>query len=154
MMKNTRRLINKEIFSDTQYQYENHPILREAVRMSIRRQKFIPDATIYPEQTTISSGIHANKSCKVIVSEKRSLEAAEPYAKKGKKVCVLNFASAINPGGAVLRGYSTQEEAICRCSTLYPCLNVTAMWEQFYNLHRSAKNPLYNHDCIYTPDVS
>lgn len=32
---------------------------------------------------------------------------------------VLNFASAKNPGGGVLRGAKAQEEDICRCSGLY-----------------------------------
>ena len=90
---------------------------------------------------------------KVVVSSKRTLEASETYAKQGKKVCVLNFASATNPGGGVVHGSSAQEESICRCSTLYPCLIVKEMWQQFYVLHRAMNNPLYNADCIFTPDV-
>lgn len=89
----------------------------------------------------------------VVVSGKRTLEASENYAKQGKRVCVLNFASATNPGGGVVRGSSAQEEAICRCSTLYPCLNTREMWNNFYTPHRNADNPLYNDDCIFTPDV-
>lgn len=57
---------------------------------------------------------------RIVVSGKRTLEASEIYAKQGKRVCVLNFASATNPGGDVVHGSSAQEEAICRCSTLYP----------------------------------
>ena len=90
---------------------------------------------------------------KVVVSGKRSLEAAEVYAKQGKKVCVLNFASATNPGGGVVNGSSAQEECICRCTTLYPCLNNDDLWTKFYKPHRKASNRLYNNDCIYTPDV-
>ena len=93
------------------------------------------------------------EKAKVIVSGKRSLEAAESYSKQGKKVCVLNFASATNPGGGVVNGSSAQEECICRCTTLYPCLNTNQMWNVFYSPHRKVANPLYNNDCIYTPDV-
>lgn len=66
-------------------------------------------------------------------------------------MCVLNFASATNPGGGVVHGSSAQEEAIGRCSTLYPCLNTKEMWNKFYMPHRNADNPLYNDDCIFTP---
>lgn len=66
---------------------------------------------------------------------------------------MLNFASATNPGGGVVNGSSAQEECICRCTTLYPCLNTDEMWNAFYKPHRKAANPLYNNDCIYTPDV-
>ena len=94
------------------------------------------------------------EKAKVIVSGKRSLEAAESYAKQGKKVCVLNFASATNPGGGVANGSSAQEEAICRCTTLFPCLNTDYMWNVFYSPHRKKADPLYNNDCIYTPNVA
>ncbi|MFR2736293.1 MAG: poly(ADP-ribose) glycohydrolase domain-containing protein [Blautia producta] len=36
-----------------------------------------------------------------MVSGKRTLEASESYAKQNKRVCVLNFASATNPGGGM-----------------------------------------------------
>ena len=53
----------------------------------------------------------------------------------------------------MVHGSSAQEEAICRCSTLYPCLNTKEMWNKFYTPHRNADNPLYNDDCIFTPAV-
>lgn len=88
-----------------------------------------------------------------VISSKRTLEAAAPYAYAGKKVCILNFASATNPGGGVTKGSSAQEEAICRCSTLYANLKEQYAWNAFYAPHRRAHDPLHNDDCIYTPGV-
>ena len=90
---------------------------------------------------------------KIVVSPERTLEAAAPYAYAGKKVCILNFASATNPGGGVTKGSSAQEEAICRCSTLFPNLNERESWNIFYEPHRRQHDPLHNDDCIYTPGV-
>ena len=75
------------------------------------------------------------------------------YAYAGKKVCILNFASATNPGGGVTKGSAAQEEAICRCSTLYANLKEQYVWNAFYAPHRRAHDPLHNDDCIYTPGV-
>jgi uncharacterized protein (TIGR02452 family) len=119
-----------------------------AVQQSTNNQVFIAET----EKVVVPSA-YKIETAKVVVSCKRSLEAAEVYARQGKKVCVLNFASSTNPGGGVVNGSSAQEECICRCTTLYPCLNTDTMWSAFYKPHRKAANPLYNNDCIYTPDV-
>ena len=123
-------------------------VLIQTVRQSIEAQVFIAEKSVIDVPVPSKT-----EKAKVIVSGKRSLEAAESYAKQGKKVCVLNFASATNPGGGVVNGSSAQEECICRCTTLYPCLNTNQMWNVFYSPHRKTANPLYNNDCIYTPNV-
>lgn len=143
-----RRTKNAEIFRDTENQYKTNPLLKQSIQASIDQQKFISEKDVVG-----SAPKSEGKKAKVVVSGKRSLEAAEHYAKQGKRVCVLNFASATNPGGGVVNGSSAQEECICRCTTLYPCLNTDAMWQSFYALHRKLGNPLYNNDCIYTPNV-
>lgn len=123
-------------------------VLIQTVRQSIEAQVFIAGKSVVDVPVPSKT-----EKAKVIVSGKRSLEAAESYAKQGKKVCVLNFAFATNPGGGVVNGSSAQEECICRCTTLYPCLNTNQMWNVFYSPHRKTANPLYNNDCIYTPNV-
>ena len=143
-----RRTKNAEIFRDTEYRYKSDSELIAIVQKSTQNQVFIPEkATV-----NIVAQPKTDKT-KVVVSGKRSLEAAEEYAKQGKKVCVLNFASATNPGGGVVNGSSAQEECICRCTTLYPCLNNDDLWTKFYKPHRKAANPLYNNDCVYTSNV-
>ena len=59
-----------------------------------------------------------------------------------------------NPGGGVVNGSSAQEEALCRCSTLYFNLNTSEMWNGFYSPHRAAHDPIHNDDIIYTPRVT
>ena len=73
--------------------------------------------------------------------------------KSGKRVCVLNFASATNPGGGVTRGSTAQEECLCRCSTLYPCLDTETMWHQFYQPHRKQAIHFIMMICCSTPGV-
>ncbi len=143
-----RRKKNAEIFSHTQSFYSSNLELKNNISLSIDNQVFISEKSevVLPKATK-------KEKAQIIVSGKRTFEAAEHYVKQGKKTCVLNFASATNAGGGVVNGSSAQEECLCRCSTLYPCLRVDKLWKEFYLPHREANNPLYNNDCIYTPDV-
>lgn len=139
------RVSNVEIFNDTERIVQENKTLRDSVENTINNQK------LYPADCKIILEKHDGQDAKIIVSGKRTLEAASSY--KGQKVCIMNFASATNPGGGVECGANAQEEALCRISTLYFCLNTPEMWERFYIPHRKAKNPLYNDDTIYSPDV-
>lgn len=141
------RVENVEIFEDSMAMMRNHPRLRTAVEDSILAQEFIAERNSVP-----FGGGRGGKMAEIVVSQKRSFEAASGYAKT-MRTAVLNFASATNPGGGVVNGSSAQEEALCRCSTLYPCLNVRRMWDCFYGPHRAARQPLHNDDIIYTPNV-
>ena len=95
-----RRTKNAEIFRDTEKQYKTNHALKEAIQASVKDQKFISEKDSVSLTTKTET-----KKARVVVSGKRSLEAAEFYAKQGKKVCVLNFASATNPGGGVVNGF-------------------------------------------------
>ena len=141
------RMENAECFRDTELSCRTNPRLVAAIAESRARQRLIR------ERDAINrSPISTQSICQVTVSPKRTFEAARAYAGK-MKTCVLNFASATNPGGGVVNGSSAQEEALCRCSTLYFNLNVREMWNGFYAPHRAAHDPLHNDDIIYTPGV-
>lgn len=143
------RIENAEVFRDTERMMRENARLSAAIRASLKGQDLILEGDDVPEPAAKSG---AGAACEVIVSKKRTFEAASGYA-KSFKTAVLNFASSTNPGGGVVNGSSAQEEALCRCSTLYPCLNVREMWDGFYGPHRAARNPLHNDDIIYTPGV-
>ncbi len=65
-------------------------------------------------------------------------------------VAVLNFASALEVGGGFLRGAKAQEEDLCRCSALYPCLERQSV---YYDTNRAAKSHLYTDHLIWSPAV-
>ena len=139
--------INYEIMTDTKKQYESLPKLKVAVQFSIKHQYMIK------HEQQVNRPLSSKSRSHYIVSPKRSLEAASAYP--GKKVAVLNFANNHDIGGAPFSA-GAQEESICRCSTLYPCLQ--AMRDEFYNRHRDLYekriiNHIGNDDLIYTPDV-
>lgn len=140
------------IFKDTMNLCETNKKLMDSVLYSKKHQEVITEDADIPAPQH-KDGMPA----KVLVSKKRSLEAARQYP--GRKVCVLNFASATNPGGGVAKGSNAQEEAICRCSTLYACISDKGIAGSFYDRHRQKLRDgqltsLYNDDCIYTPNVT
>lgn len=95
---------NIEIFKDTENLVKKNPILKEAVAASTRMQKVILET----ENVGVQFLNRYAKDASVIVSKKRTFDAAAAY--RGKKLAVLNFASASNPGGGVTKGSSAQEE--------------------------------------------
>ena len=79
-----------------------------------------------------------------------TLSGAARMVDKSTKVCVLNFASAKNPGGGFLKGSSAQEESLARASGLYQCIYKSYM----YKFNSQDNNQcLYSHYMIYSPSV-
>lgn len=123
-------------------------MLSESIKKAVAAQKVIPQGDTVEEQ---KKNIYED-AANILVTKKRTFEAAAAY--KNQHVAVLNFASASNPGGGVTNGANAQEECLCRCSSLYFCLNTPAMWDGFYKPHRAAHDPIHNDDIIYTPGVT
>lgn len=153
----TERLV---IFNDTVSKIKSSPDLQESIKRSIKNTK------IYPADKIIK----VNKDCNTKSTDMNddndkhnsllfnigSIDAALHMKKMypDKKVGVLNFASATNPGGGVTKGANAQEESLCRVSTLYDCLNSQVVMDGFYNPNRESGDSLHTDTCIYTPDVA
>ena len=70
------------------------------------------------------------KSCTIKVVNSDSFEAAHDM----DRPFVMNFANAHNPGGGFKLGANAQEEALCRCSTLYASISSPKASEMYrYN---------------------
>ena len=138
-----------ETFADTESWYKQDEKLKDAILESIAGTKF------YEERETPEYQNKRYESTVVSVSKYRSLESAMFYQRKypEAKICVHNFASATNPGGGVRKGSRAQEEAICRCSTLYPVLDTKENWARYYKFHRDRHDARYTDACIYTPGI-
>lgn len=139
------------IFEDTRIQCENEISLALECRKCTEGQKLY-----YDEDDVFISPSNRNrfqKEALVLVSPKRTFEAASYYKKGNVNIAVLNFASATTPGGRVLSGSSAQEECLCRCSNLYASLSSKEADDLFYSVHRAELDELNNDDIIFTPQT-
>ena len=145
------RNYNRSIFEDTMFRIKDDSALTKAVNESIGNQVYY----LKPVDLSSVAPMH-DSDCPVSITRERSVECALKWKKihPEYKVAVLNFASATRPGGGVTTGSSAQEECICRCTTLYPCLNTAGAIAKFYEPHRKDVGPLHNDDIIYTPNVA
>lgn len=93
-----------------------------------------------------------NKAQNIRVIHKGSVPVVEGVVTPSR-VAVLNFADALTPGGLVWEGESTQEEDLCRCSNLYPCISQDKVFNDYYGYNRSLENDIYSDRLIYSKDV-
>lgn len=93
-----------------------------------------------------------NKEQKIRVTHKGSVPVIEGVVTPSR-VAVLNFADALTPGGLVFEGVETQEEDLCRCSNLYPCISQGKVFDDYYGYNRSLENDIYSDRLIYSKDV-
>lgn len=133
-----------KIFENTMEKMKMDDTLKNDLNFSKKNTK------IYKEDYNFSLNENKNRKGAIKVLDARSFKASENL----ENVVVLNFASATNPGGGVKTGSNAQEECLCRCSTLYPCLTQKNLFNDFYKYHRDRKDTFYTNRIIYTKDVT
>ena len=143
------RKINRTVMDDSMKLCGHNKSLKESIADSIKNEY-----VVYQSDAFDAGEIKSNPDMKIIVSKKRTFEAAEEYA--GKKVCCLDFANNHSMGGAPWSA-GAQEESICRISTLYPCL--AAQSKTFYEKHiheyeKGQIDEMGSDDLIYIPGVT
>lgn len=86
--------------------------------------------------------------CRFTVTNEDSFQAAKRY----ENPFVMNFANAHKAGGGFMLGANAQEEALCRCSTLYASISSDRAGEMycFNNTHLSSVESDY---MLYSPQV-
>ncbi|MEU9099852.1 TIGR02452 family protein [Streptomyces sp. NPDC048361] len=112
-----------------------------------------------PDPLAVTPG--RDRATRVEVTGESSLDAArrmvtgsegerDAGADAERRVAVLTFASARNPGGGFLNGAQAQEEALCRSSALYATL---LRAPEFYAHHREDRDVFYTDRVIHSPGV-
>lgn len=95
------------------------------------------------------SGYFGENLCEIEVTCEDSFAAA----RRLKNPLVMNFANAHHAGGGFRMGANAQEEALCRCSTLYASIKSSSAAEmyRFNNTHASQAESDY---MLLSPEVS
>lgn len=86
--------------------------------------------------------------CKILITNEDSFQAAKRY----EKTLVMNFANAHKPGGGFKLGANAQEEALCRCSTLYGSLTAEDASEM-YKYNNTHISPVESDHMLLSPNV-
>lgn len=154
---NAKRERNKEIFNETLMIIQDTPSIKNMNDVSVRDSHAISPIKSYDIIGFMDNIIEncSDKMCKIKVTRNRTFEAVRKLKEKGvncDKIAVLNFASATTPGGGVVSGSSSQEESLCRVSTLYNALTAKQV-KIYYDMNRHHKDRFHTDWIIYSPEI-
>ncbi|WP_281309397.1 TIGR02452 family protein [Flavobacterium flavigenum] len=149
MNKNYRvEIANKtlEIIKNGFYEYKGKKIVIEKELEESKKNTI----TIVPNDwdEILKSPIENKFKTEIVTKNCSTIEAIAQ--EENGKICVLNFASAKNPGGGFLGGASAQEESLARSSNLY---ETQIKDKTMYDFNRNQSSFLYSDYMIYSPNV-
>lgn len=123
----------------------------QSVRIAVEQAAAVEGTRLYKPEELASCGAAIGPSPAVRVTDGTTQTVAFETATSVKgNLGLLNFASARNPGGGFLNGAKAQEEDLCRCSGLYPCL---LQCMEYYEVNRRQSSLLYTDYAIFSPVV-
>ena len=123
----------------------------QSVRIEVEQAAAVNGTRLYTPKELANFGTATGCLPTVRVTDGTTQTVAlEMASSVNGKVGLLNFASARNPGGGFLNGAKAQEEDLCRCSGLYPCL---LQCMEYYELNRKQTSLLYTDYAIFSPEV-
>eukprot|EP00746_Dinoflagellata_sp_MGD_P164890 gnl/MRDRNA2_/MRDRNA2_93829_c0_seq1.p1 gnl/MRDRNA2_/MRDRNA2_93829_c0~~gnl/MRDRNA2_/MRDRNA2_93829_c0_seq1.p1 ORF type:complete len:547 (+),score=89.45 gnl/MRDRNA2_/MRDRNA2_93829_c0_seq1:81-1721(+) len=160
-MKRASRQENVEIAQETLRILQSTEYgMADGARIDLgsRLEVAIAGTILYPESEEIDFTVaNQNHRGTIEVRNETTLAAGKRLSdsirtSQGEGLCILNFASAKNPGGGFQTGAEAQEESLARASGLYVCLQ--GHNDDFYEPNRrNPKDGLYSHSMLYSPQV-
>jgi uncharacterized protein (TIGR02452 family) len=124
--------------------------LGEQVNIQSQLDAAIAGTVYYPDDMPDKDYVAVKPVIEVVNNTTAQAATCLIYGDEKSDVVALNFANATNEGGGFLTGSVAQEEDLCRCSGLYPCLKSQP---KFYADNRANGNQLYTDGIIYSPKV-
>ena len=144
---------NIQVARETLKTIENQSYLYGGTKVSFADKDFRSVVVITPEEGKELLGQELSDfkndgMCSFEVVNSDSFQAARRF----QNPFVMNFANAHNPGGGFLLGATAQEEALCRCSTLYASISSKEASKMylFNNTHISSMESDY---MLLSPNV-
>lgn len=141
-----------EILRSGQYIYDGRSVnIEELHRNSVAGSKTItPKAGEILLETDMTGAMFKNEQAQICVENQGAVEAVLKLKEQGKKLGVLNFASAKNPGGGFLNGAMAQEESLAASGGLYDTLLANP---EYYEKNRVCGTMMYTDYAIFSPEV-
>lgn len=137
-----------QAFTDTMRCVREDAMLADAtLRMQASTRLYLPgfDAILHPVQ---------REAAPVEVMEDTTFHCARGLTDGSRRVAVLNFANAFNPGGGVQLGAMAQEECLCRSSNLYLSLTLPYLLRNYYRQNARSAGNAGTDAVIYSPGVT
>ena len=85
------------IFEETIDLCRRDPVLRSAISDSVEKQRIV-----WEEDPLAAGEKRYDAPASLVITPERTFGAARKYLESGKRICALNFASSVTPGGGVV----------------------------------------------------